>query len=202
MMQSILGIDEELKIDKCLVAVLHDRICKRIIAMRSEAARNLNLVPFDGGTTINLGALDQRTKEVSDDSLNPNRYQDIAEALNEFVPGLKLKSCQTSFYICQKLSNVEFSSHPLSKYGTRHYFWLTFPNNCFFLYPGKFTLAQAAARVFAQHLRTPHQPESFSRGSVQSMAPPSIAPRLYYDTASHVLALSEAGELEFREIRG
>ena len=202
-MQCILNTDCALNLDTCLVAVLHDRICNRIIAMRSEAAQYLNLVPFDGGTTVNLGALDRHTCDVSDDPFDDEHYQNISETLNDFVPGLKLRSCQTNFYVCQKLSNTEDSSHPVSKFGTRHYFWLACRDNSFFFYPGKFTLAQVAAKAFVEHFNpTVQLPEQPKPVSIQPLSPPAISPRPYYDRATHVLHLSEKGELEFEAVCG
>jgi glycine/D-amino acid oxidase-like deaminating enzyme len=210
-MNHILTKDSVLTLNKCLVAVLHDRICNRIIAVRGDTARGLNLVPFEGGTTVNLGELDRKTREFGDDSFHvgkipgkqPDEYQEIAEILNEFVPGLKLRSCQAHFYVCQKVSNPDHSSHPATAFGTRHYFWLTGDNKCFFLYAGKFTLARSAAIAFAQHLkRIVEMPEQPKTGFVQAINSPIIAPRPYYAGATHVLKLSDKGELEFEDVRG
>jgi glycine/D-amino acid oxidase-like deaminating enzyme len=202
MMQYILKSNTALTLNKCHVAVLHDRICDRIVAFRSQRAQDLNLVPFEGGTTVNLGAIDRKTTDVNDDLFHSDFYQNFAETLDQFVPGLKLKSCQANFYVCQKLSNTEDSSHPASEFGTRHYFWLTGRDNSFFLYPGKFTLAQVAARAFVESLKVHRKPELSKRGLLQSMSPPDIAKRPYYDRATHVLHVSETGELEFEDVRG
>jgi len=182
----------DLPIQKCLVSVFNRRICDRIIAFRSEEALGMNLVPFMGGTTVNLGNTDDAASDAADDWFDTEIYgRDFAETLSIFVPGLQELTCQASFYSCQKLSNVEFSSHPIQAFGKRHYFWLSCPNNCHFFYPGKFTLAPIAAREFVTQFTEAHKPRPLIRG-VQKGDPPGVAERPYYKPFTHVLSGSPA----------
>ena len=199
-MREILGDDDEteFKTGYCLVAVLHRRICKRIIVIRTLDSRWLNLVSFSGGTTVNMGALDKPNPR----RIGPQLYEFMAERLTQYVPGLRQLECQAHFYVCEKIANISTSSHPCEDYGFRHYFWKKAKNNLFHYYPGKFTLAPIAAKEFIQFLKDSGLGPSGIRSNIASM-PPRVARRPYYGSPTHILRFSnEKGHLVFEEIRG
>lgn len=200
-MREVLGDDDEteMKKDYCLVAVLHQRICNRIIVTRTLDSRLLNLVPFRGGTTVNLGSMDKpHPREIG-----LKLYEFMAERLTQYVPGLRQLECQAHFYICEKIANISTSSHPKEKYGKRHYFWKDAGNSLFHYYPGKFTLAPIAAKEFVDFLsRSGLTPWGIRQSKITSLAP-SVASRPYYDSSTHILRFSkEKMHLVFDEIRG
>jgi glycine/D-amino acid oxidase-like deaminating enzyme len=193
-------------IQKCLVAVLNQRICNRIIVNRNFESNLLNLVPFVGGTTINLGLLDEESDSFTDtDSTRAFRsdtLQTLSKKLNDFVPGLReMPGCEVHFYVCQKLNNTKQSNYPPQIHGNRHYFWVekrAKAPNFFFFYPGKFTLAPVAAKELADRLSKilvrPINHELFKGPT------PFVTPPPYFDLPTHTIQISNSDMLEFRPI--
>ncbi len=187
----------ESAVQYCLVAVLHQRLCNRIIVVRAKDSGFLNVVPFDGGTTVNLGSQDRFDSK----DLGPKLRKVIAEKLTYFVPGLRGMSCQAHFYVCEKLSNAASSSHPSHEYGFRHYFWEVGKDKFFYFYPGKFTLAPLAAQEFVRFLRSEKQLEPLNL-NITTMGFPTVVPRPYFESATDILRLADDGVLDFCEIQG
>jgi hypothetical protein len=187
----------ETEVQYCLVAVLHQRLCNRIIVIRAKDSGYLNLVPFEGGTTVNLGAHD--TSDPKD--LGPKLRKVMAEKLTYFVPGLKGISCQAHFYVCEKLSNGPNSSHPAPEHGSRHYFWELGKDNFFYFYRGKFTLSPLAAQDFVRFLRRVKHLEPLNL-NVNTMCFLNVAPRPYFESATDIIRLSDDGVLDFYQIQG
>lgn len=184
---------EPFQIQKCIVAVLHNPVCENIVVFRNPESNYLNLVPFEGGTTVNMGAKDSPNAAVDDVEISPDKLKEFAEKLSLFAPGIK-KSAPIAchFYTCQKLGNVNDSSHPLNSFGYRHYFWRKQRDNFYVFYPGKFTLSWAAARSISDYLAD--RLESKLGSLVQVSDPPPICRQPYFGTPTHMLVNAE-GEL-------
>jgi hypothetical protein len=182
------------EIQKCIVAVLHKRICTNIIVFRDLLSNYLNLVPFEWGTTVNMGASDRQRASVGDLLIEPQKYKEFADKLFLFTPGVTQQvPIPCHFYICQKLGNVNDSSHPVSSFGHRHYFWREEQENFFLFYAGKFTLSWAAARSLLDHLATLlDRPRTLAQVS----DPPPISPRPYFGSPSHTLKSNDLGEIQ------
>ncbi len=104
---------------RCTVAVLHKRVCNRMLVIRSSSSKFLNLVPFRGGTTINLGSRDRMMVDCDDQHIDELSLDEIAQSLNTYCPGLmRSNSTRMHFYVCQKVAYA--GREPRS---TRHYFW-------------------------------------------------------------------------------
>jgi glycine/D-amino acid oxidase-like deaminating enzyme len=187
-----------MEIQKCVVGVLHKRICNRILVFRTPESGFLNLVPFRGGTTVNMGASDQSQDSVLRTDIPKRMYRNIAEALARFTPGIRYQlPIGSHFYVCQKIRNVNDTSHPADLFGIRHYFWREDAPNFFVFYPGKFTLAPIAAREMCEHLTTLLRPRNSIVSQEQSSDPFSVSARPYYDDPSHVLDTFGATSLHF-----
>jgi glycine/D-amino acid oxidase-like deaminating enzyme len=189
-----------LTVQKCLVAVFHQRLCENILVVRNVDSGQPNLVPFAGGTTVNLGALD-RVSLDDDDKLWPEPYADFTRQLTHFLPGIvKYPGCGVHFYVCQKLNNTndQRNQYPLDDRGARHFFWLETQQNFFHYYPGKFTTAPVAAGELAQKLiariGSPQKPAAYSD-------PPSLVQRAYLSPATHCTRVVN-GYLTFERLEG
>jgi len=192
-----------LTIQKCFVAVFHEQLCKNILVVRSADSGYPNLVPFAGGTTVNLGALDRRVTDPADGKPWAEPYADLSRQLSHFFPGVvRLPACLVHFYVCQKLNNTnhERNPYPLDRYAHRHFFWLEEPDNMFYFYPGKFTTAPIAGSEFAKKLigmlgspRKPVDPLVHT--------PPSLVQRVYLSQASHYTSISNK-MLTFEKLDG
>jgi hypothetical protein len=131
-------------------------------------------------------------------------YKEYAEELSYYVPAIVGRlPCETHFYVCQKLSNTDFSSHPVQRFGNRHFFWLERPNNCFFFYPGKFTLAPVASVKLIECLVNGGQLGTVKAKGAQVSDPLCVSQRPYYNRATHVLTQSADGmTLTFEAVKG
>ncbi len=198
------GMEYGIEVQKCVVAVLHHRICQRILVIRDRESNWLNLVPFTGGTTVNMGLVDESPAEVNDVEVPLSLYPEFVEKLRLFVPGMiRSVACGVHFYVCQKIRNTERSSHPARSFGFRHYFWVPAGNNAFAFYPGKFTLAPLAARNFVRSLLDTSVIAPIGKKILrQEGTLPAIARRPYYEEVTHVIGLTRARRLELEEIRG
>jgi len=195
----------EIEIQKCIVAVVHKRICERIIATRAKDSNYLNLVPFANGTTINMGKLDEPNANLSDTFVDLLGYSArLGETIAYCLPrALDTLPWRTHFYVCQKIGNVRYSSHPVLDYGLRHYFWIE-PvgySNCFAFYPGKFTLAPAAAKALVKFLdESGRISKRVTVGGLQAVNPISISRDSYYREPTHLLYSPKAETLLLREL--
>jgi glycine/D-amino acid oxidase-like deaminating enzyme len=196
------GSDAGLTVQKCLVAVFHQRLCENILAVRAVDSGHPNLVPFAGGTTVNLGDLD-RTTSYDDDKLWPEPYADFGRQLTHFLPGIvDYPSCGVHFYVCQKLNNTNDQRNPyrLESLGPRHFFWLETRRDFFYFYPGKFTTAPVAAgnlvKKLVPKLGQPRDPvDPFPHD------PPSLVHRAYLSPATHYTRIVN-GDLVFERLDG
>ena len=189
----------ELKIQKCLVLVLHQRLCDRVISLRRAGSGDLNLVPFENGTTVNLGGTDGIAADETDEHFDEARYADVVNAVGRYIPGIQ--QCGAHFYVCQKLNNARSSSHDRQEYGNRHYFWAEVPSDdLYFFYPGKFTLGKIGAREFVNHLSSLYS--STGRSSLVALptSPPSMAVP-YQGDPSEILVRTDDKTLERQKIR-
>jgi len=174
----------EFKIQKCLVLVLHQRVCDHVVSLRDAGVGDLNLVPFKNGTTVNLGGTDEIAFDHADEHFDQATYANVLEAVGRFVPGLK--HAEAHFYVCQKLNNSDFSSHGKRIYGNRHYFWVEEQkSNLYFFYPGKFTLAKIGACELVDHIASLYVPSG-----LPPLPQPTLAPSItsaYEGEATDVL---------------
>ena len=177
-------INIEIPLQKSLVGVVHKRLCDRILSIRSEGAHGLSLAPFRDGTTVNLGAVDQPSVGSRDLNLAPEFSERLAETLKEYIPAAL--PCNIHFYGCQKVNNTEETSHPLSQFGGRHYWWFEPAKGLYCFYPGKFTLARMAAQEFISK-NIAVRGELKAQGSKGD--PPTVSKRPYFSRPSHRIDL-------------
>lgn len=195
-----------LTMQKSVVGVIHQRFCENILLARRSDSSYLNVVPFAGGVSVNFGAFDVAVEDPNDHEPWANALMDFGRQLTDFFPGLlKMPACQAHFYVCQKVNNTNAPncSHPLEKFGNRHYFWINPADNFFAYYPGKFTLSPIGARELCSKITaimgqkaSPHHRVRRVGSSVQ----PQIAIRPYFATATHVTSV-ERNALLFRPIK-
>jgi hypothetical protein len=145
----------------------------------TQSSQLMNLVPFSGGTTINLGATDR--SEDCDAEPRDSDCDLIAQSVSACCPTLTFRKLRSHFYICQKVRYA--GAVPQNP---RHYFWVPVKPNVFYFYPGKFTLALAAAKRCVTELIKTNQP--FERHAKIRNGPRwSLAASPYHKSATHVL---------------
>jgi glycine/D-amino acid oxidase-like deaminating enzyme len=194
-------------VQESLVAVFHQRLCNNVLSFRRSDSGYLTAVPFDGGTTFNLGGHDAVVTDPRDRKAAPDDFKEAFAALGrqitDFLPGIvNVPECGVHFYSCQKLNNTNASGNPfpLDSHGPRHFFWVQSSPNFFHYYPGKFTTAPIAAKEFVEVLVAAlGSPQSATFGA--SSIPPQIARRPYLSGATHFTRVS-GGVLTFAELDG
>lgn len=171
--------DQPPRVQCGVVAVVHQRLCQRLLVVRTQSSQLMNLVPFSGGTTINLGARDR--SEDCDSELKDSDCDLIAQSLSACCPTLTFKKLRTHFYVCHKVGYA--GAVPQNP---RHYFWVPVKPNLFYFYPGKFTLALAAAKRFVTELIKTNEPFA-GRATIRKDQRWSLAKSPYHKSATHVL---------------
>ena len=175
------------KIKDAVIVSIQQQVCTHIIAIQSEDAHLLNLSPFDGGTTANMGSLDD-VAGLDVTTFSERVLRAFGKTVTEFVPSLfdRITPCTVTTYICQKL-DLSVEEMTARDVGLRQSTCLEPENNLFILYPGKFTSAPVSAKNLADEisgrLDKPTGREIPSRFTVR----PSIARRMYYGAATHVV---------------
>ena len=94
--------EREVVITRSVVGILHKRICQRILVFRDQSTNLLNLSPFTGGTSLNLGLKDDAVQDMEDQSGHLD-LTSINAALTEYLPGIgRYPSTRAHFYHCHK----------------------------------------------------------------------------------------------------
>jgi glycine/D-amino acid oxidase-like deaminating enzyme len=191
-------------LQRATVGVIDKRICRDILVFRDPETGYLNLTPFPGLTTINLGAKDEHVRDCEESGPNQEQIRLIEEMLSLYCPGIEAipNSVRATFYQCHKVSNNIPGSHPAARTATRHYFWRTDRDRqgLFYIYPGKFTLGLASAQSFVRAIRDslpPRKglvPNPVSRRKVASM----VGPSPYFGIQTHYLEKDSNGSLRFK----
>lgn len=178
---SPLSLQKPLQMQKCTVAVLHRRVCNRMLVVRSRNARFLNLVPFRGGTTVNLGLNDESLDACTDYDPPKEAPRQIAKSLALYCPGLaRNKAIGAHFYVCQKVAYMGSVTR-----SPRHYFWFPLQDHpVYYFYPGKFTLASLATKNFVREI-TRHLNVGGPLGSRTEKWRMAVSP--YRQRATHIL---------------
>lgn len=192
-------------VQKCAVAVFDRKISSRVLSFRGAEAQGLCIVPFRGGTTLNLGRTDDDSLvDVIDRSIPEGFYEALAEVLTFYAPGLSKWRwpIRSHAYICQKLGNInQDSSRPRGTYGNRHFYW-TAGNEprLYFGYAGKFTLSANFAQQFVGYLQNSG---AIKKGSLPPMSskPPKLADSPYHSDPTHLLQSDRSGNLRFVDRR-
>jgi glycine/D-amino acid oxidase-like deaminating enzyme len=192
-----------LTIQKSVVGVLHQQVCRNMLLIRCAGADFLHLVPFRGGVSINFGLLDTPIKDANDNNVWPDALIDIGRQLTDFLPGLlRSHECQAHFYVCQKLNNTNAPkcSHPLAEYGARHFFWIEPEKDFFSYYPGKFTLAPIGAKALGDLIRGRVSGAPPQHTDPSTFGTPDVATRPYFREATHATEISRDA-LIFKPVR-
>jgi glycine/D-amino acid oxidase-like deaminating enzyme len=192
---------EQPSIQKCIVGAFDTRLCNRVLVFRIPEAQWLNLVPFPGGTTINLGRRDEPTTDISDRSVPDNFFESLSDVLSFYAPGIARwrTPVRSHAYICQKVGNQTKSSRPLEQYGMRHYFWSEAQQpGLYFAYPGKFTLSANCSSALVQHIQRSgvlRKASTHARGPLGTL--PRISDSPYHADPTHVLIHDRHGAMRF-----
>jgi glycine/D-amino acid oxidase-like deaminating enzyme len=191
-------------LQRATVGVIDQRICRDILVFRDSETEYLNLTPFPGLTTINLGAKDEHVRDCEEYPPNQEQIHLMEEMLSLYCPGIEAipNSVRATFYQCHKVSNDIAGSHPPGRTAARHYFWRTDreARGLFYIYPGKFTLGLASAQSFVRAIREslpPRKalvPSPIPRRRAASM----ISPSPYLGIQTHYLERDSRGALRFR----
>ncbi len=192
----------EPNIQKCAVAAFDSRLCTRLLAFRIPEAQGLNVVPFRGGTTVNLGNRDFDTGDLFDRTIPLTFFESLSDVLSLYLPAVSRwrVPLRSHAYVCQKVANEVGSSRPSAEYGRRHFFWCE-PNDrpgVYYVYPGKFTLSANCSSAFVRHVQSSGLVEkSFTHGSTGSRQPPLIGVSPYQADPTHLLVTGSGGEVRF-----
>jgi glycine/D-amino acid oxidase-like deaminating enzyme len=203
------------KIQRGVVGILNKRICNNILVFRDRATDFLNLTPFPGLTTINLGAKDREVngcleqtggRGIDGDTIDQVSGFDIdlmANQLSDFCPNLSCPAAgiRSTFYCCHKASNV-LGSHPANRQAARHYFWRVDSQSegLYYLYSGKFTLGLSAAQSLVRAIRgtlPTNRVASPSSAASRRRSSSLIAPSPYYGLQTHYLQPAQDRGLHF-----
>lgn len=188
-------------IQKCEVAVFDSRICTRLLSFRIKEARDLSIVPFRGGTTLNLNASDTDTADVSDRNIGETCFDDLADVISIYLPGIERwrVPIRSHAYVCQKVGNESRTSRPIHKYGKRHFFWVEAEGSpgVYYMYPGKFTLSANCSSAMANHILASGVLNRTTAKSSAQMPKPPVGPSPYHVEPTHLLVKDEHGELRF-----
>lgn len=205
LLQNVAGHDGQMTVQKSLIAVLHTRLCNRILALRTPPSEPWpNVLPFDAGTTISMPDLNSGLSSEQEADAWTQAITSLEERLMIFYPGL-LDRCPllAHFYPCEKLNNSNHPKNPFpeKRHGGRHYFWIEDPHNFFCYYPGKFVTAPLAARRLSEKLAErlgEKRGLSVPSSGAQS---PKVVERPYFDAPTHV-GNAVDGRLAFTRISG
>jgi len=189
-------------LQKCEVAVFDTRICNRLLMFRMKQARDLCIVPFRGGTTLNLNATDKSTTNASDTTPDTACLEMMAEAISICVPAIEKwrVPIRSHVYVCQKVTNSVLTSRPIHEYGKRHFFWTSArdKHGVYYAYPGKFTLSANCSSALASHILASgllRRTDAKRRSSTPHK--PLLSPSPYHDEPTHLLVKDGEGGLRF-----
>jgi glycine/D-amino acid oxidase-like deaminating enzyme len=186
------------------VAVIDQRICNNMLVFRERTSDYLNLTPFPGLTTINLGWKDVEVTDCTESNPPEDIIELVEEMLTEFCPGIKVRSntVRATFYECHKVSNSVAGSHPIGRTATRHFFWRRDEAGLglFYIYPGKFTLALSAAQSFVNNIleSLPSRRQIISDPIPRRRVASMISASPYYGIQTHYLEKNSSGALKFK----
>jgi len=151
-------------VTRCVVCVIHKRICDRIISFQDRVANLLTLVPFGSYTIAGMPLKDTSSSIALNEPYNTElAVAQFQETFSLFLPSMTL-GVNIHTYTCYTLNNPQGSSHDVRKYGLWYYFWLEANRKqLYYYYPGRFTLSPLAARTFADRLFSGTDSHSFSK---------------------------------------
>lgn len=140
LMAKAFGVVVNAEIKKCLVLALGQAVTSRLVMVRVPSTGLMNIAPYNGGTTVNLGRQDQPAASSDDVHIADQLVGDLLYQLEDWLPGIAAHiPLAARLYACQKLvfpNSAEFSRKP--------YVHAVAPSVTAF-YPGKFTLCLVGA---------------------------------------------------------
>lgn len=135
-------------VNKCLVVAINSQVPSKMLVSRTVKNEFMNIAPYSGGITINLGNRDILARDWTDDFIDDDALEELQDHLLKDMPLLRSNpDAPVSTYVCHKL-NIG---------NNRHFHWERCGADFFVYYPGKFTQALSSARSIFKDLSTQYQ---------------------------------------------
>jgi hypothetical protein len=189
--------NSEVQITRAVVGILHHRICQRILVFRDQDTNLLNVSPFAGGTSLNLGNQDETVQDPNDGDETLDLTA-MNAALTEYAPGIaRYPSLRAHFYYCHKIRETS----PQPGQASRRYFWSQdTENGLFYFYPGKFTTAHTGVKEMLASIRAQLPPAGVALPATKTSrraAEAMVAASPYHDVPYSSMKTNERGFVAF-----
>ncbi|MEM1236375.1 MAG: FAD-dependent oxidoreductase [Pseudomonadota bacterium] len=152
----------------------------QMTSLQSVVVAGMNVSPYLGGASINLGDLDA-TLEGHDSRVSPIRsIRRLERIIEDYLPSLKDQlPFAARHYSCQKLEIVQ-SEHSANQYGSRSAIIDRLTDRVTFFYPGKFTSAEWGVKSLINMLRVRSSSTQDQIKGLVSLGSKEVAARQYY----------------------
>jgi glycine/D-amino acid oxidase-like deaminating enzyme len=136
--------DLSFSVKNCYVIAAKGFETDRLYISPTRNTRFMNVSPYNGGTTLNCGGLDEDVESAESTAIEKNTIRLTLGQVSKNWPAFTKSNPNIVTYVCQKL-NV----HNLPEEDRRRSFYRQVDSEVFVFYPGKFTLALDGAKALA-----------------------------------------------------